>query len=157
MSSVILTPNDISQQDLIAKNRKNSLIATCDGNDNFGIFPQVHEFPSGNIYLKLGYAGYYKKGRNSPEGAFGLRHIWDKHRNEFNGQNALDIISFVETIITTGADIIVDLNKDPNKPLVVESSVGMAVLKPTIGNTPSYSIITAYTRKQHPGVLIGNL
>ncbi len=91
-------------------------------------------------------------------GAFGLRHIWDKHRNEFNAQDASDIISFVETIITAGADIIVDTNKGPNKPLIVESSAGMAVLEPkNVMNQPSYSIITAYTRKQHPGVLIGNL
>lgn len=150
MTSLIL-PTDITTAMLSDKKTKNSIVYTSGGDSFFGIFPHVsNTFPSGQICLKLGFAGFGPL----KSGAFGLRHIWEKHSTEINATNALDIVLFLEKVISAGSVVIIDNNKDPDKPLILESKTGMAV----VGlNNGTYYITSAYCRSSHKGTVVGNL
>lgn len=146
-----LLPTDITIATLNARNLKGSIICTSSGQHHFGIFPHVSDkFPSGKICLKLGFGG---QGRFK-DGAYGLRHIWEKHRQEISAKSALDIVLFLEKVISAGAEVIIDNTKDPDKPLILESKSGMAVVAINGGN---YYITSAYDRKSHKGTVVGNL
>lgn len=156
----VLIPNDISTQTLKAKNQQNARVTKNDGSGSFGRVPRLNDtFPEGEILLKLGNKGFFDPVSKSLKKAFGLRHIWDKHRQEIGATTAQDIVTFVESVLQSGAEIIIDKNKSPTKPLIVESNVGMVIveLKQPLGENAYYSIITAYVRKSHPGTLMGNL
>lgn len=156
----VLLPSDISGGMLNKKNTKNAKVTNSNGETTFGVMPRLNDkFPSGNITLKLGDSGFYDHKTKTLKGAFGLRHIWDKHRSEINAGSAEDVVTFVENVLTTGAEVLLDHNKDPNKPLIVESTHGMLVveLKEPQGEEPYYSVITAYVRKSHPGTLLGKI
>ncbi|CAM3273180.1 hypothetical protein [Moritella viscosa] len=156
----ILLPNDVSQQMLDSKKTKNAKVTNSNGTCSFGVMPNLGaRFPTGNIILKLGDSGFYDRNERKLKAAFGLRHIWDKHKVEIGATNAFDVIEFIESVITVGAEIIIDQNKDPNKPLIVESTAGMVVveLKQPQGEEPYYSIVTAYDKTRHAGTLVGNL
>nr|WP_010890242.1 hypothetical protein [Salmonella enterica]AAB91550.1 hypothetical protein [Salmonella enterica subsp. enterica serovar Berta] len=111
------------------------------------------------IILKLGDSGFYNKRTESLEGAYGLRHIWDKHRVEIGATSAEDIVIFLESILLAGAEVLIDPKKGQNKAIVVESGTGMMILelKKPNGEDPYYSIITAYDRKSHPGTKLHTL
>ncbi len=156
----ILLPHDVSQQMLNSKKTKNAKVTNSNGTCSFGIMPNLNsKFPAGEIILKLGDPGFYDRREKKLKAAFGLRHIWDKHKVEIGATNAFDVIKFIESVITLGAEVLIDSNKDPNKPLIVESTAGMVVveLKQPQGEEPYYSIVTAYDKKRHAGTLVGNL
>lgn len=150
MASLIL-PTDITTAILDGKSTKNSIVCTSYGESFFSMFPHVSDtFPSGKICLKLGFGGFGL----SKDGAFGLRHIWEKHRTEINATSALDIVLFLEKVVSAGSVVLIDNKKDPDKPLILESKTGMAVVEFKSGN---YYITSAYDRKSHKGTVIGNL
>ena len=156
----VLIPNDICSIKLSNKSTKNARVTKLDGSHVFGKVPSLNDkFPEGDIILKLGYQGFYNSSNNLLQGAFGLRHIWDKHRAEIGATNAEDVVRFVESILKVGADILIDESKHANKPLVIESSTGMVILelKSPQNEDAYYTIITAYDRKSHPGTLMGNI
>lgn len=156
----VLIPNDISNGQLNRKNTKNARVTKLDGSSSFGKIPKLNDlFPEGEIFLKLGERGFYNSRLKILQGAFGLRHIWDRHRSEIGASNAEQIIVFIESVLKCGAEILIDENKYPNKPLVVESSSGMVVLelKRPQNENAYYTIITAYQRKSHPGTLMGQI
>lgn len=155
-----MNPHTITTQHLDAKNAKNTKILTTSGDTIFGLMPQLSlDLPEGNIILKLGDSGFYDRHTKQVKSAFGLRHIWDKHRTEIVASNATDIIVFIESIITNGANVMIDNSKSKDKPLIVKSNMGIVVveLKTPQNEPPHYSIITAYTRKSHPGTLMASL
>lgn len=156
----IFNPTDIDNDVLDKKNMKNSRVTNNKGNLSFGTIPKLNDnFPKGEIHLKLGDSGFYSHNHHEPKGAFGLRHIWDKHGDELNSQNAEDVVKFIESVLQVGAEVIIDPKKSPNKPLIVESNTGMVVvdLKEPQNEEPFYNIITAYDKKAHPGNVMGNL
>lgn len=151
----IFQPSDITLEHVSKKNKPNSLITNQLGHISFGDFPaNNHDFPEATIILRLGLIGY-GYGRL---GAFGLRHIWEKHRIDLGITNPSEVVNFIESIIQPGAEVLIDKKKSPNKPLIIESSNGLISLNLTnIGDQPVYSIITAYDRKSHPGNVIATI
>lgn len=152
-----MNPHTITTQHLDSKNAKNTKILTTSGDAIFGVMPQLSpDLPEGNIILKLGDSGFYDRHTKQVKSAFGLRHIWDKHRIEIVASNATEIVVFIESIIT---NVIIDNSKSKDKPLIVKSNMGIVVveLKTPQNEPPHYSIITAYTRKSHPGTLMASL
>ncbi|MBJ4267093.1 hypothetical protein JGE07_22555, partial [Salmonella enterica subsp. enterica serovar London] len=96
----LLLPRDIVEAVLNDKKTKNARVAKCDGSEFFLELPSMNaDFPAGKIILKLGDSGFYNKRTKSLEGAYGLRHIWDKHRVEIGATSAEDIVIFLESIL----------------------------------------------------------
>lgn len=155
----VFLATDITHQILTGKTTKNAKVTNSQGLCSFGIMPTLSpNFPQGNIILKLGDRGFFCPREKKLKGAFGLRHVWDRHAVEIGASSASDVVIFIEQVITQGAEIIFDKKKSPNKPLIVESSTGMVVVELlNIAGVQVYSIVTAYTRKSHPGVLLGTL
>ena len=132
--------------------KKNQFVTNTSGGLSFGTMPiNNHGFAQLEIRLKTGYIG---KGWTR-QGAYGVRHIFEKHGSELNLTCPSQVSSFIESIITTGAEVIIDNNKDPLKPLIIESNNGM-VITAISGCQSYYNIISAYDRKQHPGIVIAN-
>lgn len=153
----ILLPQDITSAILLEKKKKNSRVCKIDGSEVFFTIPHLSaDFPDGKIILKLGDPGYYNKSQQKLEGAYGLRHIWDKHRAEIGATCAEDIVNFLEKILLSGAQVLLDPKKGPNKVIVVESATGMMIveLKKPNNEDAYYSIVTAYARKSHPGTVL---
>jgi len=145
---------------LTGKGTKNARVCTSIGSDFFLDIPSISaDFPAGKIILKLGDSGFYNRSSKRLECAYGLRHIWDKHRTEIGATCATDIIIFLEGILHQGAEMLLDSSKGPNKAIVVESGTGMMILelKRPQGEAPYYSVVTAYDRKSHPGILLYTL
>lgn len=140
---------------LPGKSKQGSVVERPCTKIDYGQFPANNfGFPVGDIVLKLGYKGY---GRLKT-GATGLRHIWDKHRNEIGLSCPSEIPPFLETVIRPGADVLVDHTKNADRPLVLTSTTGIAVLgHKVVEGKDIYEVITAYIRRQHRGTLIGNL
>lgn len=156
----VLLPSEITTAALTEKKTKNARVAKNDGSEFFLDIPYMNaDFPAGKIILKLGDSGFYNKMTRNLDGAYGLRHIWDKHRTEIGAASAEDIVIFLERILLAGAEILIDSKKGPNKAIVVESGTGMMILelKMPHGEDPYYSIITAYDRKSHPGTILHTL
>ncbi|MCA2486255.1 MULTISPECIES: hypothetical protein [Vibrio] len=156
----VLLPGDVSHQVLNNKKTKNARVTNSKGTTSFGQIPKLNsQFPEAEVILKLGDPGFYDLKVKQLKGAFGLRHIWDKHRSEINAQDASDVVKFIENVIRGGAEVLIEYGKDPNKPIILESSSGMVIveLKRPQGEDPYYSIVTAYDRKSHPGTLMGTL
>lgn len=157
MSVFVVT--DVTHQILTGKTTRNAKVTNSQGLCSFGVMPILSPyFPQGEIILKLGDRGFFSQKEKKLKAAFGLRHIWDRHAVEIGASSASDVVIFIEKVITQGSEIIFDKKKSPNKPLIVESSTGMVVVELlNISGVPVYSIVTAYTRKGHPGVLLGRL
>ena len=135
----------------------NSRILTSDGKEVFCRFPaNKHNLPEGNVILKLGKVGV-KRG-SQRIGAYGLRHIFEKHRRDLKLKNAEDAVMFVEKVLTKGSRVFIDRLKS-DKPIVISASIGLVILEPKIvrGQEACYSVVTAYARKAHPGVLIAKV
>lgn len=93
-----------------------------------------------------------------PVGVFGLRHIWEDHANELSFGCPSEVPGFVEKVISSGTPVLIDSGKNPDSPLVVNSSHGMAVLRYVKAPEESfYDIITAYNRRNHPGTVIASI
>jgi hypothetical protein len=152
----IYQPQDITTALAGEKSTKNARVANTAGSISYGMFPINNQgFPVAEIILKLGYIGF----KANRDGAFGLRHIWEKHRNEIGLSSPSEIPAFIESILTPGSEVIIDHNKDPRKPLIIESSIGLLTLSLTQPQLElhHYNIITAYARKSHPGIVIATL
>jgi len=156
MQIQIFQPNDVTPAIAELRNQKNARVSNNRGQVSFGLFPSNnHNFPVGDIHLKLGFIG----NGHRRSGAFGLRHIWEKHGSELGLTAPQQVSAFIETILQPGANVIVNHSKSPDKPLIVESSNGLITLGMVKPNNESayYHIITAYGRKSHPGIIIANL
>lgn len=140
------------------KSKKNSFVCMPCGAFSFGAFPPNNaHFPEGDIRLKLGLVGYIT-GNNERQGAFGLRHIWEKHGSELGLTCPAETIHFIKNVITSGAQVLIDSHKNPDRPIIIESKVGMAILNLQAStHDVYYSIISAYNRKQHPGTVIAKI
>lgn len=151
----VLSSADVTEDLLFGSNTKNQRILNSDGNESFGTLPHINEdFPSGSIFLRLGFKG----SGFSRRGAFGLRHIIEKHGSEIGFDDAVGAIAFVEQILSTGAVIKLD-RKDGVRLLVINSSHGMVILekKTPQGEPIHYSIITAYGKVNYPGTILGQM
>lgn len=105
----LLLPRDIVEAVLNDKKTKNARVTKCDGSEFFLDLPGMNaDFPAGKIILKLGDSGFYNKRTKNLEGAYGLRHIWDKHRAEIGATSAEDIVIFLESILLAGAEVLID-------------------------------------------------
>ncbi|HAS6415324.1 TPA: hypothetical protein I7256_22710 [Vibrio vulnificus] len=160
--ATILTLDEITLDVMTHNRTKNALIESANGVVSFGLFPENNNgFPSADIRLKLGYIGFTgrKKGVYvQREGAYGLRHIFEKHNQELGMSCPSEVISYVKSVISPGAEILVDYRKAPDKPLVIESSTGIIVLSLNgVGANQHYNIITAYSRFSHPGTVIATI
>lgn len=120
------------------------------------IFAEVPEnktgIPSGFINLKLGFIGTGRDRR----GAFGARHIWEKHKLDLNIQSPDLLPQIIKDILQPGVDI---LYESKDKPVVLNTVKGLVSLqlkKDALGNN-EYSIISAYGRKNSRGVVFAQL
>ena len=152
----IFQPQDVTLAIANLRTQKNARVSNSRGQISFGLFPSNnHNFPVGDIHLKLGFIG----NGHRRKGAYGLRHIWEKHGAELGLTAPLQVPDFIKTVLQPGANVIVDHSKSSDKPLIVESNNGLVtlgVVKPN-NEPPYYHIITAYGRKSHPGIIIANL
>lgn len=144
--------------DTIASGRsaKNTRILNpTTGDFRFGYIPENPVIDSGHIYLCLGYDGFGPDRR----GAFGARHIWDKHQVDLNLTQFADVPHTVASILTEGCNVLVDQNKGgPTKPIVINTPHGMVSLQhKLIDNVPEYHVLTAYGRNDHPGTVVAQL
>ena len=153
--ATILTLDEITLDVMTHNRTKNALIESSNGVVSFGLFPEnKNGFPSVDMRLKLGFVG---SGRGRT-GAYGLRHIFEKHNQELGMSCPSEVISYVKSVISPGAEILVDYRKAPDKPLVIESSTGIIVLSLNgVGANQHYNIITAYSRFSHPGTVIATI
>ncbi|MBU1468572.1 MAG: hypothetical protein KJ868_13130 [Gammaproteobacteria bacterium] len=153
--SSILTLDQITLNVMTHNRTKNALIESASSVVSFGFFPENNNgFPSAKICLKLGFIGS-GKGR---AGAYGLRHIFEKHGGELGMTCPSEVVSYVKSIIKPGSEILVDYKKEPDRPLVIESSTGLIVLALAgVGESKHYNIISAYTRFSHPGTVIATI
>lgn len=155
MSSA-LNAQELTLQLMNCNNRKGTrVINPLTGLMTFGAIPANSHVPEGDIFLKLGIRG---RGYDRL-GAFGVRHIWDKHGAELGAAMPGDIPSKVYEILAPGADILLDTTKGAGKIITLNTSKGMVILQEEkAGNYCSiYSIITAYTKKTAKGILIASL
>ncbi|MCZ5750110.1 hypothetical protein O5207_00520 [Escherichia coli] len=91
----LLLPRDIVEAVLNDKKTKmHEWLSVMEVNFFLELPSMNADFPAGKIILKLGDSGFYNKRTKSLEGAYGLRHIWDKHRVEIGATSAEDIVIF---------------------------------------------------------------
>ena len=91
------------------KRSKNAFVTTTNGSLSFGIFPKNNaHWPELEVRLKVGFAGF---GRTR-SGAFGVKHIYEKHSKEIGITCPSQVSGYIESIITDGATVIVDTVKD---------------------------------------------
>lgn len=108
--------------------------------------------PSGLIHLRLGYVGF----GHHREGAFGARHIWEKHKTDLSIAKPEDLSLILAEILVEGVNV---LYEDESKPLVLNTEKGLVALqyKKSFGGLGEYSIITAYGRRDSRGVVFAKL
>lgn len=145
---------DLTKELFDENNQKNyKLINPKTKNQIFGKIPDNRsEIPSGLIYLRLGYVG---NGYNR-QGAFGARHIWEKHRNDLNLNSPQELPIKLSEILTEGVEV---LYEDKNKPVVLNTTQGIVSLqqkRDDKGNI-EYSIISAYYKTQARGIVFCKL
>jgi hypothetical protein len=121
----------------------------------YGCIPPNSIIEAGNIFLCLGYVGHSRK----KLGAFGARHIWDKHKRDLGLSIFSEVPSAVAALLVEGSDVLVDYSKGgEDKPIVVNTSSGMVSLQARIINSVvEYHVITAYDRKNHPGTVVAQI
>jgi len=120
------------------------------------IFGKVPEnptgIPSGMIHLRLGYVG---SGRRK-SGAFGARHIWEKHKIDLSISSPEEVPQILASILEPGVEI---LYEHVNKPVVLNTAKGLVSLQlkkdETGGNW--YNIISAYGRRNSRGTVFAEL
>ncbi|WP_434363076.1 hypothetical protein NF212_25345 (plasmid) [Parasalinivibrio latis] len=152
---------DSTQLDLITlgnKNQKNNFIVNPrTGRLSFGRIPPNNlGVAEGEIYLKLGYIGFGPQ----KKGAYGARHIWEKHQIDLNLGNPQDIAVRLLDIMAVGVDILVDFSArhNPARPVILNTSVGrVALTAESKQGVPCYSIVSAYGARNAPGTVIGTL
>ncbi len=148
-----LAAADITSALMSTQNMKGTrIINPRTGLMSFGTVPLNKHVPEGLIYLKLGLPGFGP----GKSGAFGVRHIWDKHRGEWPGLTPDQVPEKVLDILVPGADIL--LHQGGGKIITLNTSLGMVVLQEEReGSGFIYSVVTAYTRKNPKGIKIAQL
>lgn len=142
------------------KNKNSKILNPSIEQLSFGQVPQNNNHvPSGHIYLRLGDKGVVRGG--NIVGAFGARHVWDKHRKDLNLSKPQDIAIRIGSIMTAGVDILIDPTRATSsvRPVVLNTAIGVVALqlKHSASGVPEYSIVSAYGRKTNPGIVIGKL
>jgi len=133
--------------------KNNKILNPANGTLVFGKIPENPTgIPSGYIYLRLGYVG---KGYNRA-GAFGARHIWEKHKADLCITRPENTPIKLAQMLTEGVDV---LYEDANKPVVLNTSQGIISLQLKKGEdgTNEYSIVSAYYRTQARGIVFCKL
>lgn len=153
----IYQPADLNEQLMSEKTKKNAKVTNPKtGNLSFGKIPEnKNGIPSGEIYLKLGLIGH---GHNRA-GAFGARHIWEKHHVDLRITTQENTAQVIADILEEGVNVLVNFqNKNNKRPVVLNTKIGRVALEPETKNgTTSYSIVSAYGNKNAPGTVIGTL
>jgi len=119
----------------------------------FGKVPaNLSGIPSGFIYLRLGYVanGYLR------QGAFGARHVWEKHRKDLNINAPENLPQILADILVVGVDILYEAT---NKPAVLNTHKGLVSLQLKKDSTGSdeYSIVSAYNSRRSRGTVFAKL
>ncbi|MCK5816239.1 MAG: hypothetical protein KAH07_09875 [Flavobacteriaceae bacterium] len=145
---------DLTPELMLGNTTKNTKIFNPENNSLiFGRVPNNPKgIPEGLIYLRLGFSGV---GANK-KGAFGARHIWDKHKKDLSINSPKDLPLILSKILIVGSDILYENEK---KPVVLNTNKGLVSLqlkKDSLGNV-EYSIISAYSRKNSRGVVFAKL
>jgi hypothetical protein len=155
----VVDSSDLTDAFMSKKNKRGTKVVNPNtGKTSFGRIPQNNNgIPEGEIYLKVGYEGYGHK----RSGAFGARHIWEKHKIDLNIPQAKNVPSIIASILKKGVDVLVDFqaNHSPARAVVLNTNIGRVALKQEQEQNGgvSYSIISAYGSKNAPGTVIGTL
>jgi hypothetical protein len=140
--------------------KSSSLITHPDGGGrhSFGLVPAIRScaLPAGEIYLKFGE-------HRGPQSGFGLIHIWQSHYKDLMNRGFLEqmqVVDYVAAIAVPGAPIYCEYAHMRKPRLAVLKSLhGILIIeyRPLPSSNLSYSVITAYPRKQAHGVLVGKI
>lgn len=143
----------------LAGNKNSKVTNPKNQNHIFGIVPSFNLgngiiTPEAPIILKVGHHIYKTKS------GFGVNHIWAGHKNEIitaGYNNIEDVAQFVGDIIVPGTDIFCEKIGWSNGHIcnVLQSSLGIVILE--LQKNDEYSVISAYTRKQSRGTLVGKI
>lgn len=122
---------------------------------SFGYIPKNKTIEAGEIYLTLGYSGYGVK----RAGAFGARHVWEKHKVDLCLVNFSDVPAKVAALLANDCDVMVNpLSGGLESPIVLNTSHGMVALaKKMIDKKPEYHVISAYGRRNPHGFVVAKL
>lgn len=128
------------------------------GKLSYGHIPENNNgIPNGPIYLKLGLVG----SGGGRQGAFGARHVWEKHKSDLNISTPEETPQVIANILASGVNVLVNFNAghSPHRPVVLNTSMGRVALTPykEVGGVDAYSIVSAYGNKNAPGTVIGKL
>jgi hypothetical protein len=106
--SAVYQPSDLSDVVMNGKNTKNALITNPQTNGvSFGRIPPNNSGVSeGEIYLKLGLIGHGRERK----GAFGVRHVWEKHQKDLGIIKPEDTPRVIAEILSEGVDILLSGN-----------------------------------------------
>jgi hypothetical protein len=153
-----LNNNDLIDNLMSEKTAKNQKILNPKTNKlSFGIVPDDHSaIPGGDIHLKLGLIGYGPQRK----GAFGARHIWEKHKIDLNLSKPHEIPNKIADILKEGINVLVEFDdqKRNNMPVVLNTAIGKVALAPkTYEGKVIYEIISAHANKNARGTVIGTL
>ncbi len=133
-------------------NRK--ILNPVTGGLSFGRIPKNRSgIPEGEVHLRVGKIGFGK----DKKGAYGARHIWDKHRVDLKITKPENLTTILLKIFMDGAEILVDPNKniDPYRPLILSRKYGMGIVERRGKDLAAYNVISAYSKTAVPGILIG--
>ncbi len=153
----------VSRNDYGVQGSPNSPIAHPNGFECYGRIPEIikgkDQIPAGDIFLRIGR-------HSGPNRGFGVRHIWAEHQIELQnkGYNTVDDVSkFIMDIILPGTPIHCEFDNagGRHRVTVLKTSLGIVVLEPKEDLSADsgwiYSVVTAYTRKNAHGTLVGNV
>ncbi|MGL5719548.1 MAG: hypothetical protein ACRCYP_01955 [Alphaproteobacteria bacterium] len=159
-SNVVYSATDLNALVMADKKQKNAFVVNpITGGLSFGRIPDNNNgIDAGEIYLKLGLVGHGKQRK----GAFGVRHVWEKHQVDLGISKSEDTPSVIASILTEGADILVDMTSSstPARPIVLNTSLGIVVLEKKLEQGTGvvyYSLVSAYGKKNMTGTVIGKL
>ena len=154
-SPTVYQPSDLSEEVMNGKKTKNALVTNPQtGGLSFGkIPPNSNGVSEGEIYLKLGLAGH---GRQRT-GAFGARHVWEKHKGDLGITTPDQTPMIIADILSEGVDILLS-KTDAARPIALNTTCGVVILeRKVIDQVTSYSIVSAYGKKNITGIVIGKL
>ncbi|WP_299143133.1 hypothetical protein [uncultured Vibrio sp.] len=125
---------------------------------SFGRIPKNNNgIPEGEIYLKVGIIGHGP----TRTGAFGARHIWEKHKVDLKISQSTNVPAIIASILEEGVDVLVNFqaSHSPARAIVLNTNIGRVALKQEQDKNGrfSYTIISAYGNKNAPGTVIGTL
>lgn len=150
----VYQPSDLSEEVINGKNTKNALVTNPQtGGLSFGkIPPNNNGVSEGEIYLKLGLAGHGRLRK----GAFGARHVWEKHKSDLGITTPDQTPMIIAEILSEGVDIL--LSTTDARPIALNTKYGVVILEEkVIDQVTSYSIVSAYGKKNIAGIVIGQL